>query len=49
MNSEKMNACLVFEGYRDETKNDRAKISFKENQVGLGELPIGKRLHYAPA
>ena len=43
MNSEKMNGCLVFEGYRNEDKNDRAQISFKENEVGLAELPIGRR------
>ena len=35
MNSEKMNDCLVFQGYKDENKNDRAKISFKEKQIDL--------------
>ena len=49
MNSEKMKGCLVFKGYKDENKNDRAQISFKDNEIGLADLPIGKRLHYAPA
>jgi len=48
MNSEKMKDCLQFEGCHDETGEDRMKISFKANEIGLKELPLGSRAYQNP-
>jgi len=44
-----MKDCLEFEGYHDETRNDRMKISFKANEIGLKQLPLGSRAYENPA
>lgn len=40
MHSKQMKDCLVFQGYKDESAQDRKKISFKAQEISIKELPL---------